>query len=138
MVYGSIVFIGALCDPSHFATIYIPPIYRALGAKVGRNTEISNASNVTHHLLDIGSESFIADVAVIGESDIRNQELILERTSIGNKSFVGNSALIPQGYHLGDNKLIGVLSVPPSPEKFRMIFPRTGLVLRPFNYPKGK
>ena len=100
-----------------FATLYITPIYRSLGAKVGKNTEISNASNVTHHLLEIGAESFIADLAIIGESDIRNQELILKRTSIGNKSFIGNSALIPQGYHLGDNKLIGVLSVPPSPEK---------------------
>lgn len=100
-----------------FATLYITPIYRALGAKVGKNTEISNASNVTHHLLEIGSESFIADVAVIGESDIRNQELILKETKIGNKSFIGNSALIPQGYNLGDNKLIGVLSIPPPMEK---------------------
>ncbi len=96
-----------------FATVFIPSLYRALGAKVGKNTEISNASNVTHHLLEIGEESFIADAAVIGETDIRNQELIIEKTIIGNKSFVGNSALIPQGYHLGDNKLIGVTSIPP-------------------------
>lgn len=96
-----------------FATVYIKTIYRALGAKVGKNTEISNASNVCHHLLEIGDESFIADVAVIGECDIRNQELILQKTTIGNKSFIGNSAQIPQGYHLGNNKLIGVLSIPP-------------------------
>ena len=96
-----------------FATVFIPSLYRALGAKVGKNTEISNASNVTHHLLEIGEESFIADAAVIGETDIRNQELIIEKTIIGNKSFVGNSALIPQGYRLGDNKLIGVTSIPP-------------------------
>ena len=96
-----------------FATVFIPSLYRALGAKVGKNTEISNASNVTHHLLEIGDESFIADAAVIGETDIRHQELIIEKTIIGNKSFVGNSALIPQGYHLGGNKLIGVTSIPP-------------------------
>ena len=96
-----------------FATVFIPSLYRALGAKVGKNTEISNASNVTHHLLEIGDESFIADAAIIGETDIRHQEIIIEKTIIGNKSFVGNSALIPQGYHLGDNKLIGVTSIPP-------------------------
>ena len=96
-----------------FATVFISRLYRALGAKVGKNTEISNASNVTHHHLEIGEESFIADAAIIGETDIRNQELIIEKTIIGNKSFVGNSALIPQGYHLGDNKLIGVTSIPP-------------------------
>jgi non-ribosomal peptide synthetase-like protein len=100
-----------------FATLYINKIYRLLGAKVGKNTEISNASNVSHHLLEIGDESFIADVAVIGESDIRDQKLILKKTIIGNKIFIGNSAVIPQGLNLGNNKLIGVLSIPPSQKK---------------------
>jgi non-ribosomal peptide synthetase-like protein len=45
--------------------------------------------------------------------------LILDTTSIGNSSFVGNSALIPQGYHLPDNMLIGVLSTPPSTEQLQ-------------------
>jgi len=100
-----------------FATVFINRIYRLLGAKVGKNTEISNASNVSHHLLEIGDESFIADVAVIGETDIRNQQLILKKTIIGNKVFVGNSAVIPQGLNLGNNKLIGVLSIPPSQKR---------------------
>ncbi len=100
-----------------FATVYINKIYRLLGAKVGKNTEISNASNVSHHLLEIGNESFIADVAVIGETDIRNQELILKKTIIGDKIFIGNSAVVPQGLNLGNNKLIGVLSIAPSQSK---------------------
>ncbi len=100
-----------------FATVYINSIYRLLGAKVGANTEISNASNVSHHLLEIGDDSFIADVAVIGESDIKNQQLILKKTIIGNRVFIGNSAIIPQGLNLGNNKLIGVLSIPPSQEQ---------------------
>jgi len=100
-----------------FATVYINKIYRLLGAKVGKNTEISNASNVSHHLLEIGNESFIADVAVIGETDVRNQELILMKTIIGDKIFIGNSAVVPQGLNLGNNKLIGVLSIAPSQSK---------------------
>ena len=64
-----------------------------LGAKVGENTEISTASNVTHHLLEIGDGSFIADDVVLGESEVKNQEITLINTIIGNKSFVGNSAL---------------------------------------------
>ena len=43
--------------------------------------------------------------------------MILERTLIGNNSFVGNSALIPQGYNLPNRMLIGVLSTPPSKEQ---------------------
>jgi non-ribosomal peptide synthetase-like protein len=101
-----------------FATIFITSIYRLLGAKVGENTEISTASNVTHHLLEIGDGSFVADDVVLGESEVKNQEITLIKTIIGNKSFVGNSALIPQGYELGNNMLIGVLSVPPTNEQF--------------------
>ena len=101
-----------------FATVFITSIYRLLGAKVGENTEISTASNVTHHLLEIGDGSFIADDVVLGESEVKNQEITLVNTIIGNKSFVGNSALIPQGYELGNNMLIGVLSVPPTNEQF--------------------
>ncbi len=100
-----------------FATIFISKYFRALGAKIGNNTEISTASNVTHVLLEIGEKSFIADAVSLGESDVRGQRLILDKTIIGSNSFVGNSALIPQGYSLSSNMLIGVLSVPPTPEQ---------------------
>ncbi len=102
-----------------YASIYISTFYRLLGAKVGKNAEISTASDVTHHLLEIGDNSFIADAVILGEHDVRNQELILEKTIIGNNSFVGNSAVIPQCYSLGDNMLIGVLSKPPTAEQLQ-------------------
>lgn len=102
-----------------YATVFISFFFRLLGAKIGKNTEISTASNVTHTMLEIGEESFIADAVTLGEEDIRGQRLILNRTKIGNSSFVGNSALIPQGYELGDNMLIGVLSVPPTAKQLQ-------------------
>ncbi|MCW3124272.1 MAG: peptide synthetase [Flavipsychrobacter sp.] len=100
-----------------YATVYISLLFRALGAKVGRNTEISTASSVTHPLLVIGKGAFVADAVTLGESDVRGQQLILDKTVIGNNSFVGNSALIPQGYNLPGRMLIGVLSTPPSAEQ---------------------
>jgi non-ribosomal peptide synthetase-like protein len=100
-----------------YATVYISLLFRALGAKVGRNTEISTASSVTHPLLEIGKGAFIADAVTLGEADVRGQQLILEKTVIGNNSFVGNSALIPQGYRLPGRMLIGVLSTPPDQEQ---------------------
>lgn len=100
-----------------FATVFVSDFFRALGAKVGKNTEISTAASVTHPLLEIGSGSFIADAVTLGEADIRGQRLILERTKIGSVSFVGNSALIPQGYSLPDYMLVGVLSTPPTIEQ---------------------
>lgn len=100
-----------------FATVYISSLFRALGAKIGRNTEVSTASSVTHPLLEIGDGAFIADAVTLGESDVRGQQLILEKTIIHDTSFVGNSALIPQGYVLPGNMLIGVLSTPPSKDQ---------------------
>jgi non-ribosomal peptide synthetase-like protein len=100
-----------------YATVYVSLFFRALGAKIGKHTEISTASSVTHPLLEIGKGAFIADAVTLGESDVRGQQLILDKTVIGNNSFVGNSALIPQGYHLPSHMLIGVLSTPPSAEQ---------------------
>ena len=100
-----------------YATVYVSLLFRALGAKVGNNTEISTASSVTHPLLEIGADAFVADAVTLGEADVRGQQLILDKTVIGNNSFVGNSALIPQGYHLPDRMLIGVLSTPPNGEQ---------------------
>ena len=97
-----------------YATVFISTLFRALGAKIGRNTEISTASSVTHPLLEIGKGSFVADAVTLGEADIRGQQLILDKTIIGDSSFVGNSALIPQGYNLPGHMLIGVLSTPPA------------------------
>jgi non-ribosomal peptide synthetase-like protein len=102
-----------------FASVFISSFFRLLGAKVGRNTEISTAGSVTHPLLEIGSESFVADAVTLGETDIRGQQFILEKTVIGNNSFVGNSALIPQGYSLPNDMLIGVLSTPPNEEQLK-------------------
>jgi non-ribosomal peptide synthetase-like protein len=100
-----------------YATVYIASFFRGLGAKVGKETEISTASSVTHPLLKIGSGAFIADAVQLGEADVRGQQLILEETTIGDNSFVGNSASIPQGYKLPGNILIGVLSTPPKMDK---------------------
>lgn len=96
-----------------YASVFISSYYRLLGARVGKNTEISTASDVSHNLLEIGSGSFIADAVILGEHEVRNETLSLRKTTIGDGSFVGNSGLIPQGYHLKDKTLIGVLSKAP-------------------------
>jgi len=100
-----------------YATVFVSRFFRALGAKVGKDTEISTASSVTHPLLEIGDGAFVADAVTLGEADVRGQQLILDKTTIDSYSFVGNSALIPQGYHLEGNMLIGVLSTPPDKQQ---------------------
>ena len=97
-----------------YATLYVQPWYRALGAKVGERAEISTATSVVHDLIEIGPESFIADGVVFGAARALPGALRLERTRIGKRTFVGNSALLPTGADLGDEVLIGVLSKPPA------------------------
>ena len=108
--------LGALAlDLIHpiYATLYVGPWYRALGARVGARAEISTATSVLHDLIDIGAESFIADGVMFGGARLEPGRVSLKRTRIGQRTFLGNSAVVPSGSSLGDNVLIGVLSKPP-------------------------
>ena len=96
-----------------YATLYVGPWYRALGAKVGRRAEISTATSVVHDLIEIGEESFIADGVVFGAARAEADGLQLAPTRIGRRTFIGNSGLLPTGSDVGDEVLIGVLSKPP-------------------------
>lgn len=96
-----------------YATLYLAPWFRMLGVKLGKRAEVSTASGITWDLLKIEEESFIADGVTLGVPRIANGHLEMQGTSIGKRTFLGNSALIPGGTHLADNMLIGCLSVPP-------------------------
>jgi hypothetical protein len=49
-----------------YASVYLSPWYKLLGAKLGRGAEISTASFISPDLLSVGAESFIADNASLG------------------------------------------------------------------------
>jgi non-ribosomal peptide synthetase-like protein len=102
-----------------YATLYLNPWYRSLGAKMGRRAEISTACAASPDLLEIGEESFIADAVLLGVPEVRGGgggRLALQKTRIGSRAFVGNSATVPAGTVIGDKTLIGVLSTPPLEE----------------------
>ncbi|KAJ3281228.1 hypothetical protein HDU79_010919 [Rhizoclosmatium sp. JEL0117] len=108
LVNNTIVSLHAM-----YATLYATPFLRLLGVKIGKRCEISTAHFANLSLIEIGNECFLADYTAIGEDEIRGYKLTLERTVLEDRSFVGNSALIPQGYTLPTNSLVGVASVPP-------------------------
>ena len=97
-----------------YATLFVGPWFRLMGAAVGRRAEISTATSVVHDLVTIGPESFIADGVVLGAARTVPGAIVLAPTVIGRRTFVGNSALIPAGSTIGDDALIGVLSRPPT------------------------
>jgi len=105
---------------SFFSTMYVIPYYRLLGAKIGNRAEISTATNVTHDLLSIGEEAFVADGVVLGDAQIRRGKLILQRTEMGYRCFAGNASVIPDGRILPDETLLGVLSLAPDQNNPRL------------------
>jgi non-ribosomal peptide synthetase-like protein len=96
-----------------YATLYLAPWYRLLGAKLGRDAEVSTACSASPDMLQIGDESFIADYVSLGAARVENGTIEIAPTVIGRRAFVGNSAAIPAGTRLGDGTLVGVLSAPP-------------------------
>jgi len=98
---------------SLYATLYLAPFLRLLGAKIGRLAEISTLSHVTPDLLAIEDESFVADIAHVGPAVIADGYFTLAPVRVGKRSFIGNAALVPGNTKIADNTLIGVLSVPP-------------------------
>ena len=96
-----------------FATVYAPWWFRLMGARVGRNTEISTALGVTPELLELGDDSFVADGAMLGDELVRDGWMTVRGTRVGSRTFIGNGASVPDGAVLPSDVLIGVLSLTP-------------------------
>jgi non-ribosomal peptide synthetase-like protein len=96
-----------------YATLYLAPWYRLLGAKVGKNAEISTACATSPDLLTLGDGSFIADCVSLGVARVDRGAITILPTCIGTQAFIGNSALVPGGTAIGNDVLIGVQSAVP-------------------------
>jgi non-ribosomal peptide synthetase-like protein len=96
-----------------YASVYLTPWYKLLGAKLGRGAEVSTASFISPDLLSVGEESFIADSVSLGAPRVRDGLVTIGHNRIGRRSFIGNSAMLPPNTVIGDNVLIGCLSSPP-------------------------
>lgn len=96
-----------------YATLYLAPWYRLLGIAVAPRSEVSTASSVAFDLLTLGEECFIADGVSLGAPRFDRGTGTFAATSVGRRSFLGNSAVVPGGTRIGENVLVGVLSKAP-------------------------
>jgi non-ribosomal peptide synthetase-like protein len=99
---------------SLFATLYMRTWYRLMGAKIGKDSEISTNLSGRYDIVDIGEKCFIADEVVLGDEDIRRGWMYLKQVKMGNRVFVGNDAVVPPGAEIPANALIGIKSKPPA------------------------
>ncbi|MFF8418586.1 Pls/PosA family non-ribosomal peptide synthetase [Streptomyces sp. NPDC015680] len=103
----SLVFTNSL-----YATLYTAPWLRLLGARIGRGAEVSTMSHVDPDLLTLGDGSFVADMAGIGVAAFAADRMTFAPTDVGERSFIGNAALVPGGTRTGPGSLIGVGTIP--------------------------
>ena len=93
-----------------YTTLYLQFWFRMLGVKMGKRVEISTVEFISPDLLVTGDECFLADSVSIGASHVRNGTITIAKTYIGNRTFIGNSAVISPDTRLGNDVLVGVLS----------------------------
>jgi non-ribosomal peptide synthetase-like protein len=108
-----LIEISLMLNDALYGTLYLAPFLRMLGAKIGVRAEISTVANITPELLTIKDEAFVADSASIGPARVYRGTIIIAPITIGNRTFIGNSALVPVGSKIPDGCLIGVQSTPP-------------------------
>ncbi|MDB5569844.1 MAG: non-ribosomal peptide synthetase [Hyphomicrobiales bacterium] len=98
---------------SLYATVYMRNWYRLMGAKIGKDAEISTNLSGRYDLVEIGEKNFIADEVILGDEDIRRGWMSLQQVTTGPRVFVGNDAVVPIGSIIPAGALIGIKSKPP-------------------------
>jgi non-ribosomal peptide synthetase-like protein len=109
---------GMLTDPRGCRpiceTLLMPIFCRWLGMKIGRGAELSDAAGFQPDLVSLGEGAMLADGCLLGSPVVHCGRMTLGHVHIGDRSFLGNGAVMPITTPvLGDNSLVGVLSIPP-------------------------
>ena len=99
---------------SLYTTIYFPTWLRMLGAKIGKFAELSTVSQFAPDLMKLGERSFFADGSIIGGRRYYRGMVEIGFSEVGDRSFIGNSAMLPINRPVGDDCLIGCMSLPPT------------------------
>ncbi|WP_370110966.1 Pls/PosA family non-ribosomal peptide synthetase [Streptacidiphilus sp. MAP12-33] len=96
-----------------YASLMTPLWLRALGATIGRRVEASTAIGLPG-LMRVDDHAFLADDTMVGSFAVRGGWMRLGVSSVGKRSFVGNSGIVAPGRALPDDSLVGVLSDAPA------------------------
>jgi non-ribosomal peptide synthetase-like protein len=133
-----------------YATVYTRPWLRLHGLTVGRRTEVSTTEGLSP-LVSLGAGSMVADHPMFAAARSHRGWIHLAPVAVGDRTFIGNGALLEAGTRVGDDCLIGIESnaprdapdgttwfgapalelprVPDRPDPARTMFPSRRLVL---------
>lgn len=99
-----------------YASLLTPWWLRALGAKVGRDTEISTAL-FTPKFTIIEDGAFLADDTMVASYELGGGWIHIAPATIGKRAFLGNSGITQPGRRVPDDGLVAVLSAAPHKAK---------------------
>ncbi len=97
-----------------YCTLYVIPFLRGLGLRFGRWCEIAVPAYIDPDMTVTGDQTFLAAEIVIAPPVYHHGCVAVNIAEMGNRSFLGNVALLPESSRMGDNSLVGVLSVAPA------------------------
>ncbi len=126
--------VGGLIVPV-YDSLFTRPWCILLGMKCGPRCEIALPRRMPYDLVEMGAESFLASEVSIGRPIRANGQIMLERTTIGSRTFLGNDSVVPQGANVPDDFLLGVLSVNPTNEQMGEAPDQAWLGSPPFRMP---
>ena len=96
-----------------YASVITPAWARLLGAKVGKNCEISTF-NGQIGLVSISDECFLADDTSLAARETLNGWVRLGTVDLDRRAFIGNSATVSAGTRVSSEVLAGVASSVPN------------------------
>jgi non-ribosomal peptide synthetase-like protein len=96
-----------------YAGLLTPLWLRMLGARVGRQAEVSTVLGLPA-LMRVGDQAFLADDTLVAPFELRGGWLRLDFSCVGRRAFVGNSGIVSPGRELPQDALVGVLSDVPA------------------------
>lgn len=95
-----------------FASSFTRSWLRLAGIRLGKGTECSTASGL-NHLVSFGAKSFATDDVCYCVARSREGWIEVQPISVGDRTFIGNSAIVRGGTTIGSEALIGLQAISP-------------------------
>jgi non-ribosomal peptide synthetase-like protein len=95
-----------------FASLYTRPWLRLAGIDIGKRTEISTSTGL-NPMVSFGELSHATDDIAYCTARARHGWLRVQPITIGNRTFLGPGAILRDRTQLGDDSLLGALSLSP-------------------------
>lgn len=95
-----------------YSSALTPAWLRSLGATIGKDVEASTVLMIPK-LVTVAEASFLADDTLVGPYELHDGRLVVGRTKVGKRAFLGNSGMAAPGRKVPKRGLVAVLSAAP-------------------------